>query len=84
MAEGNLRDHLLYDLKKILLGSFAYLPRCQCSSGMSDTEDAKALLDFRVANDRIETSGQVHDLFQARGADTKDFSHLPSVSEHYQ
>ncbi len=80
MAEGNLRDHLLYDLKKILLGSFAYLPSRQGRGRMSDTEEAKALLDFRVPNNRIDTSGQVHDLFQVRGADTEDFSHFPSAS----
>ena len=76
MAEGNLRYYLLYDLKKILLGPFAYLPRRQCRSRVSDTEKAQALLDFRGTNDRIDTSGQIFDLFQVGGTDTKDFSHF--------
>lgn len=80
VAEGNLRDHLLYDLKKILLGPLSYLPSRQGCGRMSDTEEAKALPDFRVQNDRIDTSGQVHDLFQVRGIDKEDFSHFPSAS----
>ena len=82
MAEANLGDHLLYDLKKILLGSLAYLPSRQCRGRMGDKKYAKAFLDGRVPNDHIDMIGQVHDLFQARGADTKDFSHLPSVSSN--
>ena len=68
MAEGNPRDHLLYDLKKVLLGSVAY-PRRQRGGRMHDTEDAKALLDFRLPNDGIDTSGQIHGLFQITGTD---------------
>jgi hypothetical protein len=80
MAEGNLWDHLLYDVKEILLGSLTYFPSRQSGSRMSDTEEAKALLDFRVPNDRIETSGEIHDLFQITGTDTEDFSHVSFAS----
>jgi hypothetical protein len=70
MAEVDLWDHLLYDLKEILLGSLTYLPSRQSGSRMSDTEEAKSLLDFRVPNDRVDTSGEIHDLFQSTGTDT--------------
>src|SRR5215470_7654994 len=53
MAEDDLRDHLLYDLKEILLGSFADLPSRQRGSRMGNTEEAKAHLDFPVRNDCV-------------------------------
>ena len=80
MPELNLRNHLLHDFEQILLRPFADFTGGQRGSRVGDEESAEPLPYLRLADQRFDLIGQIHDLLELTGADTQNFSHGPQAS----
>src|SRR5918993_4836518 len=82
VAETNLRNHLLDDLKKILLCSLPDLSRGHRGRRVSHEHSTQPLLQTRLVDHRLKAIGQVDDLFQVARVDLQQLSHVYSRRRH--
>jgi len=75
VAKPNRRNHLLDDLKQILLCPLSDFSGRQGSSRVRDEDGADTLLHLGLPDQRLKLVREIHYLFQATGVDAKHFSH---------
>src|SRR5262249_48940411 len=75
VAKPNRRNHLLDDLKQILFCPLPDLSGRQGSGRVGEEDEADAILNLGLPDQRLKLIREIYHLFQTAGADAKHFSH---------